>query len=308
MTRALLAAFVLLAAVASTATAQDVFQEGTTITVELMNGDKLTGILLDADGPRLVIQHDVFGRMEIPRAAIRPVKPEEPEPAESPWSGSIDLALTGAGGNTENQNFRTSIELRHDDEDALDVTSFLFLRSEAENSTTGQVETTSEKAFAQHRHEWKLQDSKWRPFVQASYEKDQFTDYDARAAVAGGVAYPCLEGDVHELTSRLGAGVSHKYGTDDPTVDETTYEALVGWDYFWTISELSRFSFISDVYPSIDQSGEFRSISKVAWETKVGETGDWFFKAGLDTFYDSQAGAGTSGTDNTYYLGLGRSF
>src|SRR5262245_14515381 len=48
MRRALPVCLLLLALLSFSAHAQDVFQEGQTITVELMNGDKLTGLLLQA--------------------------------------------------------------------------------------------------------------------------------------------------------------------------------------------------------------------------------------------------------------------
>jgi hypothetical protein len=302
MSRPLLPALLLLTLLSSSAAAQDAFDVGSTVTLELQNGDRLTGLLLEADGARLVIQHDMFGRMEIARANIKPSEPEPPAEAEAPWSGKYDLALTGSGGNTETQNFRTTLDVRHEDEEAIDVFTIWYLRNEADG------EATAEKGFTQLRHEWKSEDSKWRPFVQGSYETDKFTDYDSRVAVAAGVAYPCLEGDVHDLTGRAGAGVSEKSGVDDPTVRDTNYELLLGWDYFWTLSELSQFSCIGDVYPSINESGEFRSVTKFAWETKLDADSAWFVKLGLDTFYDSQAGAGSSSTDNNYYVGLGRTF
>ncbi|HZL98990.1 MAG TPA: DUF481 domain-containing protein [Planctomycetota bacterium] len=293
-----------LAVLSAGTSAQDVFQEGTTITVELMNGDKLTGILLDAQGPQLVIQHDVFGRMEIPRAAIKPPTPPEPEPVGvvEPWTGKFDLALVGSGGNTETQLFRTSLDAKHEYEEAVDVYTLYYTRTEDDG------EATAEKAFGQARHEWRLEDSKWRPFVQGSWEADKFTDYDARGAVAAGVAYPCVEGESHTLTSRLGGGVNHKYGTDDPDVDQSTYELLIGADWLWKISELDSFSLIADVYPAVDQTGEYRSISRLAFERKLDKDSTWFIKLGLDTFYDSQDGDETSSTDNTYYVGLGTTF
>jgi hypothetical protein len=49
-------------------------------------------------------------------------------------------------------------------------------------------------------------------------------------------------------------------------------------------------------------------VSNLAWESKVDKDSAWFVKLGLDTFYDSQPGAGQSSTDNNYYVGLGRVF
>jgi hypothetical protein len=300
LSSALSTAVLLLAAFAAPAMAQDIFQEGQTITVELMNGDKLTGILEDADGPRLVILHDVFGRMEIPRAAIKPSAPAPVEVVE-PWSGAFDLALTGTNGNSENQNFRTSFDAKHDYEDGIDTFTLWYRRA------TSDGDATEEKGFGQARHEWKLTDTKWRPFVQASLETDKFTSYSSRAAVAAGAAYPCLVGDVHNLTGRVGAGVSHKYNIDDPSIDATSYEALLGFDWMWTLSKVSSFSWTTDVYPSVNEAGEFRSVSRIALDTKLDEAEAWFIRLGLDHTHDSDAGIARA-NDYGYYLGLGRKF
>jgi hypothetical protein len=300
----LLPALLTLTLLAGVAAAQDVFQEGTMITVELMNGDKLTGLLLDAQGPKLVIQHDVFGRMEIPRAALKPPTPPEAKPVEAvtPWSGKFDLALSGSEGNTDTQNFRTELDVKHDNEEVLDVFTFWYQRSETDN------QATAAKSFTQARREWKLAEHKWRPFVQGSLQTDQFSTYDQMATVAGGVAYPCIDTETNKLTGRLGAGITHKYGESDPSVNETSYDALIGLDWLYTINAISNFSFTTDMYPSVSEGGEFRSVSRAAYERKVDPDSAWFVKLGVDHFYDSTAGTGVDSTDWNYYLGLGRAF
>jgi len=292
----------LLALLALPARAQDIFQEGKPITLELMNGDKISGILESADSSKLIILHDILGRLEIPRAAVKPTAPPEPVKPVEPWSGSFDLSLNGSEGNTDTQIFRTELDIKHDVADSVDNFIALFRRSMTDD------DATEEKFFTQLRHEWKMPDSKWRPFVQGSYEKNQFTDYDSLTAVAGGAAYQFMDGPVHKLQGRIGGGLSHKSGNDDPDADKNTVEALVGGDWAWQINEISKFFLYTDVYPAINPSGGFRSISRVSYETKVDPSSPWFVKAGVDLFHDSNAGEGSDKNDWNYYLGLGRSF
>jgi len=299
---AVLMAVVSLALLPVRAAAQDVFQEGQTITIELMNGDKLTGILVDADGPKLVIQHEVLGLMEIPRAAIKPAAAAAAVEPVAPWTGKFDLALTGSEGNTDNQNLRIGLDGKHEDEKAIDTFTGWWVRN------TSDGDTDAEKLFSQLRHEWKLTDTKYRPFVQASFEKDQFTDYSARSAAAAGVAYPCIEGDVHKVTSRLGAGLSYKSGMDGNEVEQLNYEGLVGLDWLWKVSETQGFSFKTDVYPSLNNTPEFRSVSSAAYEIKVDPASAWYIKLGVDHFYDSDPGDDTRSADYNYYVGMGRAF
>ena len=300
MRRALLACL-LLFAVSAFAAAQDVFQEGTTVTVELMNGDKVTGLLVEADEARLVILHDVFGRMDIPRAAIKPTPPAPVEPV-APWTGKFDVALSGAEGNTDNQNLRIGIDGKHETDEGIDTLAAWY------NRATADGETDAEKLYSLYRHEWKLDDTKWRPFVQGSFETDKFTDYDSRTSAAVGGAYPCVEGDVHKVTSRLGGGASYKSGVDGNETESLNYEALVGMDWFWTVSPTDTFSFITDVYPSINNSPEYRSVTRLAYEIKVDPDSSWYIKLGLDHYYDSDPGDDSRSADYNYFLGLGRAF
>lgn len=302
LSAALFAGLLSLVALSASALAQDVFQEGQTITIELMNGDKLTGILLEADEPRLVIQHDVFGRMEIPRAAIKPAAPAAAIEPVAPWTGKFDVALSGAEGNTDNQNLRIGVDAKHDDEEGIDTFTGWWVRN------TSDGETDAEKLFTQYRHEWKLTDTKYRPFVQASYEKDQFTDYGARSAAAAGVAYPCIDGEVHKVTSRLGAGISYKSGMDGNDVEQTNYEGLVGLDWLWKVSETQGFSLTTDVYPSLNNTPEYRSVSRAAYEIKVDPDSAWYIKLGLDHYYDSDPGEESRSADYNYFMGVGRAF
>jgi len=315
--RTLLLALLLLAVFAVPAAAQDIFQEGQTITVELMNGDKLTGLLEQADGAKLVILHDILGRLEIARASIKPPAPPAPAaPVEpvSPWSGKFDLALTGSEGNTTTGSFRTQLDARHEDEEAIDSFTVWYRRA------TTDHDTTESKSFTQLRHEWKIEDSLWRTFVQASYDTDQFTDFNGRLAVAGGAAYQLRKDEVHDVVGRLGGGVSRKFGISrnvNPTPppaknktieDDLSYEALFGLDWAWTLSKISKFTFTSDLYPSINPSGEYRSVMRAAYETKLDEASAWFLKVGTDRFHDSDPGDGKRTSDYNYYVGLGRTF
>jgi hypothetical protein len=249
-----------------------------------------------------VILHDIFGRMEIPRAAVK-VPPPKPEVQPvAPWTGAVDLALSGAEGNTVNRNFRVNLDVKHDVEEYLD-TFGAFYRYASTNNTA-----TEEKTFAQYRHEWKLKDSKWRPFWQASYERDLFAGWDTRVAAAVGAAYQINDGPVHKTSARFGAGYNHKWGVDDPEVDESTWEALVGFDWYWKTSETSNFAFTTDIYPGIHPSGTYRAITRLSYDQKVAPDSPWYWKAGVDQFYDTEPGAGKKMQDYNYYLGVGRAF
>ena len=283
-------------------TAQTTQDEGKTITVELQNGDKITGILKDAGTANLVITHDVLGDVSIPRAAIKPAPPPAPPVDLDVWAGSFDVAFNGSEGNTTTRNFRAGIHMSREDEASSDDVNLWYRRATSDN------DPTEDKGFGQLRHEWKIKDSKWGTFVQGTMEKDRFADYDWRGGLAGGASYRFVDNEKHKLRGRVGAGLSHKWGLSDDDVDETTYEGLLGLDWNWQVTKLNTFSFTTDIYPSISPSGEIRTVTSAKYDIKVSEENPWYVRLGTDHFYDSQPGAGKKNNDWNYYLGIGRSF
>jgi putative salt-induced outer membrane protein YdiY len=285
--------------------AQDVFQEGTTVTLELQNGDKLTGILEEADEAKLILIHPVLGRLEIARSQLKaPAAPEPVVPVE-PWTGTMDASFSGSSGNSDTGNARIGLDMKHDYAEAIDDYTFWFRRASTDN------DPTEEKYFAQVRHEWKIAESRWRPFVQGSYEHDIFAGFDARAAVAAGGAYQIVQSTEHNTVGRIGAGVSHKYNineTPSDDIDGTTYEALFGLDWTWTMTATNTFTWSTDVYPSLSDTGEWRYLTRLAFDSKVTPESPWFVRLGYDETYDSQPGEGAHGHDRNYYAGIGRNF
>jgi hypothetical protein len=293
---------IVLLSLAAVGHAQDVFQEGTTITFELQNGDKLTGILEKADGPKLIILHDILGRIELDRADVKIPAPKSEVAPIVPWSGKFDVALSGSEGNADNQTFRVGFDVKHEEESSVENFNSWFRRAATDDRAT------EEKLFAQFRHDWKLTDSKWRPFWQASYERDQFAGWDARAAAAVGAGYQFLDTTEHKLAGRLGFGANNKYGVEDPDVEELTWEALLALDWLWQVSDLSSLTVVQEFYPGINPSGQFRSVTRIAYDTRVGADSPWYWRLGYDSFYDSNPGDGFEKRDWNYYAGIGRAF
>ena len=49
-----------------------------TETIELSNGDKVTGAVVERTNEKIVLTHDLFGRIEIPLAEVKPPEPPNP--------------------------------------------------------------------------------------------------------------------------------------------------------------------------------------------------------------------------------------
>lgn len=286
---------------------------GTEVTIQLTNGDQVTGTLLENQGVQLVLEHRLLGRIVVPRTAIAVPEPEPPaalEPA-TPWSGAFDAYLNGSSGNTDEHKYGASFNLKRENEDVVD--SYLFTYAKDRTYTdrpVGDGETTKDQIYARARREWKLDPSRWRPFVQAADEIDKSKDYSHRIEAAAGAGYLFIEEPGERFIGRLGAGANRKVGAKDE--DDWNYEALLGLDYSLDVSTTSHIAaettFFPQISPLSDFAGDYRTQSKAEWRLDLSEASPWYFKLGADHAYDSEVAKGDSRHDFKYYTGVGSTF
>jgi putative salt-induced outer membrane protein YdiY len=312
VSRFLLTSLLATALLCSAASGQDLDDPGAVgsdVTITLTNGNTLTGTLIDNQGTDIVIDHDLLGRITIPRTTIR-VEPPEPEPEqtgvemETPWKGSIDAYVNGSSGNTDQKNYGANLNLQNEDADNID--SFLLIYQKETTKQAGK-NTTVDKTNARYRREWKITDSRWRPFAQVETEIDEFKDYSHRTGGSAGVGYLFVEEADERFIGRLGAGATKRFGADSPD-DDVIYEALVGLDYSVDFTPTNHFAVETTVYPSVNNGGDYRSFSKAEWRLDVSEESNWYFKVGGNHTYDNVKIPGNDKGDFNYYAGVGTSF
>ncbi|MHC4845833.1 MAG: DUF481 domain-containing protein, partial [Planctomycetota bacterium] len=207
------------------------------VRIPLVNGDVLTAAWLSSTADSVTVAHPVLGVMTLTRAqlalapgapltaeglAVPPEPPPGPTAVVSPWSGSIDFGVNGSSGNTDEQDARAELKLRHEDDEGLWDSRVLFQRSESGGAAT------ADRRFLESRYTWDLQDSRWGPFVQGSFETDRFKDFDSRVSAGGGVAYTHRDDETTRLVTRYGLAVVATTGGMD---DGTSPEAILGLDY-----------------------------------------------------------------------------
>jgi len=282
---------------------QEAEQVGTEIKIELLNGDILTGTLRELTTDELVLDHPYAGLIRIHRASIKPAQAPAVVVPVSPWSGTFDISITGKRGNTQEQDARLDFTARRETDRTIDSYIVNFQQSSAE--VDGQTDQTARRGFAQGRREWRLEDSKWRPFLQGSVEDDKFKDWNQRVRIAAGGAYPWIENDEERFIGRIGAGGEKQFGGED---DDWTPEALLGVDYFLLVREGQSINLSTEVYPSLDDMGEYQSITRAEYRVVVSPEDPWSLKVGFEHLHDSDPGPGDKSGDWTYYLGAGYVF
>ncbi len=239
----------------------------------------------------------------LPAAALAQDQPAEgdapPPPPPQPdgwldgWSGAIEFGLNGSSGNTERVNFRggaNGVRKTTDNE-----TDFFLNHSYAidngnntENKTTGQL-----------KNQWLFgADSPWRVFALGRVEHDRFQDWEYRISGYVGPAYSFINDETTTLVGRAGIGASREFKGSD---EDWHPEALLGADFTHKLSERQSIFANLDVFPSLDDGGEFRAIAKAGWQILVDPEVNMSFKVGAEGRYDSDVPSGTRHGDLDYY-------
>ena len=221
----------------------------------------------------------------------------------SGWDASVELGITGSDGNSENFNFRTAVDaerLTERMETRLGLSYKYATQDGAQNTSRFELNG---------RNDWLFPDSRWRTFVQGSYEFDEFQDWDSRITGFGGVGYELIRPEDQEadmsLLARAGVGGSQTIGGSDETFRP---EGLLGLDYNWNIKEGQRFYVTTELYPSFGDVGEFRWHTNAGYEIVLDAESNLYLKLGLEDRYDSSPGAGAKRNDIDYFVTLGWKF
>lgn len=253
---------------------------------------------------------------------ILPVPPDHsggllpPRPAPPPpplWSGSADLGLNGATGNSELFNMRIgALAARKTDENVF-TTDFLYQLARQDGVTVAR------QALWNARDEVLFPGSPWTLFAALNLEYDELRDYDFRVGVYAGLGYTVVDdGDV-TLKLRGGAGAVREFVTDDPLflspvalgvprpADRWVPEFVFGYDFRYRLTDRSSLVSVLDYYPRIDDLTQFRVRVRAAYENVLDPETGMILRLGVQDRYDSNPGRAKK-NDLSYFATLGIKF
>ena len=312
---------------------------GKSDTITLIGGDVLLCTIVSESETSVTVDHPALGRIELSRERIEsivrtaPPVPEaaatvaaaathtpppaaEPAPAipvavlpapappapakpDGSWRFNLTLAASGSeSGDQSNRNIRIASKAsRESESDRTTVTGEYFFQS-ADSSTT------QDNLLVQGVQDFLFTDSRWEIFTQANYQYDSFQAWEKRAGAYAGPGYRLIENESIKLKVRAGLGASFEFPTSDWTPEVLLADGLV-----WTIDTRSSLIQGFELYPDLDNAGEYRFIARIDYEIKLTEKGDLKGVAGVRDEYDSyvESDQGTS-NDLKVYLGIGLDF
>lgn len=224
-----------------------------------------------------------------------PPAPEQPKGFFEGWDFSVEAGLNGSTGNTERVSFRGGLGGERKTEEMETRLGFVYQYAQDDGVAT------EHRAALDGRNDWLFPESPWRWFAQARFEYDQFQDWNTRLSGFTGPGYELVKNDTTLILLRAGLGGNYRWGGDDKGF---TPEALAGIDIEHQISERQKIFFTGEVYPNLEDGGEFRALARGGWEILVDPEMDMTLKLGFEDRYDSNPGPGTKENDLDYFLAL----
>lgn len=168
---------------------------------------------------------------------------EDPCKWDGPWSLSIGLSWTQAGGNSDSLSFKADFELLYEKEPWKWLTKGFYVYAE----TSGETDTN--RFFVQSQVDRRFWEC-WYAFVKGSYDTDSAADLDYRIVGTGGVGTPILRGPSYELNAEIGGGATAERRSGSPeTVDPSAY---LGLDFTKEWAKAGKITIDYDFLPNLD--------------------------------------------------------
>lgn len=270
---------------------------GRAASLTLSNGDTLSGEIVEETDAHVVIEHPVLGRIQVERSQLQQEKKRAGLLGTSfleGWKRHFEVGMSGSSGNTTEQDFRVALVGSYEDEERR------WNFNSAYKVQRTNHESTSNALMAELGHDWLFDGSPWFTFAALRFDWDQFKDWDNRVIGSGGVGYEFVKREDFNLRGRTGASLARRSGVED----DLRPEILLGLESTWKLNSWQVIRWATTLYPSVDDFGEFRSVSTAEWVIALTKADGLSFKLGVENEYESDVEAGTENNDLSYYGAL----
>ncbi len=254
-------------------------------TIELKNGDKVTGKVIERNEERVVVESPTLGRVEIPAEAIKP-----PEPDVKPglfgtwllrgWDRELSAGVSGSQGENNDISLSANATASHEDELWAGIWRMNYFLTREDGSTSDN------KYFADLLEKRLIHEgSRWSITGDARFDYDETQEWDFRLQGHLGPGYDLFRQKGRRATFRVGAGANQTLSGEN----DRQWEGLVGLVVRWDITKNLRFRMNNSLLPVLDDLGEFRNVTSASLNLKIPELGGVGVSAGIENDYDSEA-------------------
>jgi putative salt-induced outer membrane protein YdiY len=212
---------------------------------------------------------------------------------KSPWSGALELGLSGSDGNTEVFKVRVGADVKYDTPDDVFTLNAFYGRSQQNNVLN------ENKALLTARNELPV-DEMFSWFSQVQLEFDDFRAITSRVALHSGVSIIALKNEQQTLKFRLGAGASREFGAGAGWLPE----GQIGAEWERKITERTKFVLGADYFPDMGDWTRYRIRGRASFDILLDEELNLALRLGAQERYDSQPGPNTKKNDLDYFATL----
>jgi putative salt-induced outer membrane protein YdiY len=209
------------------------------------------------------------------------------------WQGNVALAMSRAAGNTESTTYSAAVdEVRATPENKISAyLSALYGVSQGVKS--------ADKARLGSRYDHFLSTNTFG-FGLLEFENDRLANLNLRSGVGAGLGYYFVKEAAHSFD--VFGGLS--YTQSDLMLGNNTQgsEVLLGEESTHQLSDSTRFKQKLTAYPSVEKSGQFRSVFEGGLVIDLSST--MGLSISLQNKYNSTAGLGLKKSDTVLLTGL----
>ncbi len=258
------------------------------IEMHLVSGEVIKG-KLQTDNGGVITAQPGDGRGLV---AVDWAKVEKVNPPKSKWGGSVTIAGTDQGGNTERVSASVAADAgRRTERDRFRL-RFLWNYAEEED------EMTTRNVFGAGKYDYFLTKQLYG-YLSEELLSDEFRDLELRAVTGAGLGWQVVErGD---LSFSAEAGVAHVSEDFDEGEDDSRVAARLAASLKWVILKKVTFSNEVVYLPSMEDS-QYQLRNEAAITTPLGA--GWSLKFANIFEYDNDPPLGIHSTDRTWLLGL----
>jgi putative salt-induced outer membrane protein YdiY len=276
-------------------------RQAQTETVELSNGDKVTGTVVERTDEKIVLDHEIFGRIEIPVAQL--MQPEPPNPGLfgtgflEGWTRTFSLGLSGQEGNSKTLDIIAALDFDSENEKRRWTFDARY------NYSTADGDKTNNNAMVALGRDWLFGESRWFTFARGRFDYDDFRTWTYRIQGDAGVGYEIIQWETFELRGRTGPSVVQEWKED-----QFRAEWLAGPEIVWSLTPSQKLEASNIFYYSFTPWAEFRNVSNVNWKWDLAQNPALSLNAGLENEYQSDVASGVKKNDLKYYTSIGIDF
>ena len=305
-------------------TAQDkaADEDGSTnrVRVEVKGGDRINGTLVSENDESIVVVSPILGTVRLSRDQIDAINYEDAEAeAAATAKAEAEAAAAAAKVAAEKSPWTASINLGFSYSKASTATSSLNIGAQVQKKTDLQTLTLNAKYFYSYDDgavtdndiivnfddTWYLsKESRWNYFIQASYQWDEFQEWEQRLSPYGGFGYAVARSEDLTWNLKLGGGGTWEYSGDrgfDPQI-------LFGTNLDWTIDKQQSLTAGVKIAPKITEFSNYLLTLSANYKLRIGNDSPVSLNLSVLDIYDSTATGDSSRNDLKLVLSLGYDF